>query len=329
MINRLACPYSDVHLNNKPHISGGKKNRDCNCANIVKDPEMEILKIQNSEMTQEKTEKCRGRLKIYSLEDRMYKGMTKALFGASSRGKNTISGAIAIPSGKLSQFKPRTGTESDTFSSITILTNSVLSYNSNAVFNGTIKALLRPQNSKNVNKLLSTKIPSHAGKEALTTGKEALTLSSITTPKVKLSYSNKSLIGTAKASLEHQNLIRENMLHSTNIQYTDTYTSTDTDGYTVVHRKRKADILAAYSETHNAPSATCTNIPSRSYADGLIVVHRVLPADSASHSYADRFTVVHRTTDTYSDIFAQSQPSLDGSSLTSAAGGLNSASLNE
>jgi hypothetical protein len=45
----------------------------------------------------------------------------------------------------------------------------------------------------------------------------------------------------------------------------------------------------------------------------------------------DGFQTVHRkrTTDSYSDVLTQSQPSMEGSSLTSAAGGLNSASLNE
>jgi hypothetical protein len=49
------------------------------------------------------------------------------------------------------------------------------------------------------------------------------------------------------------------------------------------------------------------------------------------HSFVDGFQTVHRkrTTDSYSDVLTQSQPSMEGSSLTSAAGGLNSASLNE
>jgi hypothetical protein len=52
---------------------------------------------------------------------------------------------------------------------------------------------------------------------------------------------------------------------------------------------------------------------------------------STPHTQDDGFRLAHRkrTTETYSDILTQSQPSLDGSSLTSAAGGLNSASLNE
>jgi hypothetical protein len=215
MMNRLVCPYSKVHLNNNPHISGKEKNRDCNCANIVKDPEMEILKIQNSEKAQEKIKKCWDHVKIYSLEDRKHNGLTKSLLGASSSTKITILGTIAIPSGKSSQLKPHTGTEFHAFSSNAISTNSMTSQNSSTALEGTIKALLRPQNSKNVNKLQSSKIQSHAGKEALT-------LSS---------------------------------------------------GFTTVHRKR--------------------------------------------------------TTDSYSDVLTQLQPSMEGSSLTSAVGGLNSASLNE
>jgi hypothetical protein len=49
------------------------------------------------------------------------------------------------------------------------------------------------------------------------------------------------------------------------------------------------------------------------------------------HSYADGFTTVHRrrNLDTYSEVLTQSQTSIDGSSITSAAGGSNSASSNE
>jgi hypothetical protein len=242
MINRIVCPYSDVHLNNKPHISGKEKNRDCNCANIVKDPEMEILKIQNSEKTPKK------------LEEYWYHSkMLKPLLRASSRTKVTISVGNAIPNGKSSQLKPHTGTEFYTLNSITILSNSMMSHNSNAVLNETIKPLLRPQNSKNVNMLQSSKIQPH-------TGNEAPTISSITTPKVKLSYiGNISPVGTTKALLGPRNSKSGTMLHSTNILYKYIYT---------------------------CPS-------------------------------------------TYSSEVLTQSTSMDGSSITSAAGGLNSASSNE
>jgi hypothetical protein len=222
MINRLVCPYSDVHLNNKPHISGKEKNRDCNCANIVKDPEMEILKIQNSEKTPKKLEEYWYHSKIYSFEDRLENGMIKPLLRASSRTKVTISVGNAIPNGKSSQLKPHTGTEFYTLNSITILSNSMMSHNSNAVLNETIKPLLRPQNSKNVNMLQSSKIQPHTGNEAPTT-------SSITTPKVKLSYiGNISPVGTTKALLGPRNSKSGTMLHSTNILYKYIYTCPST-----------------------------------------------------------------------------------------------------
>jgi hypothetical protein len=252
MINRLGCPYSEVHLNNKPHISGKEKNRDCKCANIGKDPEMKILKIQNSEKTQKKPENYWVKLKSHSLEDRLENGMIKSLLRASSRAKITISGAIAIPSGKSSQLKPHTGTESYTFSSITILTNSTLNHNGNAALEGTIKPLIRPQNSKNVNKLQRSKIQSHTGNEAPT----------IPTP---------GKTNTGRGTIPPSRI-----------------------------------------------SVNSTNFSSRA-------------GNTTSHSFADGYTTVHRrrNSDTYSDVLTQSQTSIDGSSITSTAGGSNSASSNE
>jgi hypothetical protein len=53
--------------------------------------------------------------------------------------------------------------------------------------------------------------------------------------------------------------------------------------------------------------------------------------NTTSHSFADGYTTVHRrrNSDTYSDVLTQSQTSIDGSSITSTAGGSNSASSNE
>jgi hypothetical protein len=88
MINRLACPYSDVHLNNNPHISGKEKNRDCKCANNGKDPEMKILKIQNPEKAQEKPDSCCEHNKTYSSEEILGHEMIEPLPGANSSTKN-------------------------------------------------------------------------------------------------------------------------------------------------------------------------------------------------------------------------------------------------
>jgi hypothetical protein len=146
MINRLVCPYSDVHLNNNPHISGKEKNRDCKCANNGKDPEMKILKIQNPEKDQEKPVSCCEHNKTYSSEERLGHERIEPLPGSNSSTKNQIAEQITIPRDKLPQSKSHTGEELGSHSRED---DTPTMAQSNSVLNETAKALLRPQSSKN------------------------------------------------------------------------------------------------------------------------------------------------------------------------------------
>jgi hypothetical protein len=71
--------------------------------------------------------------------------------------------------------------------------------------------------------------------------------------------------------------------------------------------------------------------PSRISVNSSSISSKADNKTNTPHSYVDGFTTVHRrrNLDTYSEVLTQSQTSLDGSSITSAAGGLNSASSNE
>jgi hypothetical protein len=146
MINTHDCPYNEVHLNHNSHISGKEKNRDCKCANIGKDPEMKILKIQNPEKAQEKPVSCCEHNKTYSSEERLGHEMIESLPGANSSTKNQIAELFTIPRDKLPQSESHTGEE---LGSHPGKDDTPTMAQSNSILNGTAKALLRPQSPKN------------------------------------------------------------------------------------------------------------------------------------------------------------------------------------
>jgi hypothetical protein len=133
---------------------------------------------------------------------------------------------------------------------------------------------------------------------------------------------------------------------TTNFINEDLFAGMEAVGYTIAAKAYgmlpgKSDVewyrFIRESATWSTPTPGKTNAgrgAAHPLRNAFTPISTLKPSTSSSSTRSldeDGFQLAHRkrTTETYSDILTQSQPSLDGSSLTSAAGGLNSASLNE